>query len=437
MDRVMAGRTLMGDSLGFHLLFVMFGIALPLLTLFVEYWSIKRKSNALRQVAKLWSYISTVLVVVGVISGTVIALQMFFVWPGIMQFGGEVIGVGFMWEGYAFLLEAIFLAFYVSSWDRVKGYRHLLMGIPIPLGALLSGIIITSVNAWMNHPTGFQYIDGKIVNPQPLQALFNQTSFLEITHSMFGYYGVVAMLMAGAYAWSVYRNKKSLNQTTKFIMVRLSIIALICMGIVGFLGDRSAKYLATHEPTKLAAFELLDKTQSNAPLRFGGTLNANGESTGGLVIPGALSILGKGSTSGVIQGLDQTPKDLWPPLFVHTIFDVKMAIVPLLLAIPLLFLVLYRKYPKKAFSKPMLLGLASVGILGTITLELGWMLTEIGRQPWAVHGYVLTKDAFTTSPGVQQLGYLFPVVFVLLFVATYFGIRATIRRFNSKNEGVY
>lgn len=122
----------------------------------------------------------------------------------------------------------------------------------------------------MNHPTGFEYVNGQLINPQPLKALFNETSFLEVTHSMFAYYGVVAMLMAGAYAWVGLKNKKALNETVKFIIVRMSIIALICMGIVGFLGDRSAKYLAREEPTKLAAIELLTETQSNAPLRFGG-----------------------------------------------------------------------------------------------------------------------------------------------------------------------
>ncbi|HMT18692.1 MAG TPA: cytochrome ubiquinol oxidase subunit I [Candidatus Saccharibacteria bacterium] len=437
MEHVNAGRALMGDSLGFHILFVMFGIALPLLTLIMEYWSIKRKSESLRKVAKLWSYIATVLVVTGVISGTVVALQMFFVWPGILEFGGEAVGVGFMWEGYAFLLEAIFLAYYVSTWDKIKGFKHLLIGIPIPLGALLSGIIITSVNAWMNHPTGFEYVNGQLINPQPLKALFNETSFLEVTHSMFAYYGVVAMLMAGAYAWVGLKNKKALNETVKFIIVRMSIIALICMGIVGFLGDRSAKYLAREEPTKLAAIELLTETQSNAPLRFGGRIDESGEEVGGIVIPDALSILGKGDPNAVIEGLDKTPKTLWPPLIIHTLFDIKMFIVALLLLIPSLFIFLYYRSPKKAFSKPMLISLTTIGLLGVVAIELGWMLTELGRQPWAVYGYVLTKDAFTTSPGVQQLGYLFPAVFVLLFIATYFGLKKTIERFNKKNKGVY
>lgn len=155
MDHVNAGRVLMGDSLGFHIIFVMLGIALPLFTLFIEYWAIRRKSAELMKTAKLWSYIASVLVVTGVISGTVVALQMFFVWPGILQFGGKVIGVGFMLEGYAFLIEAIALAFYVATWNKIKGYKHIFIGAFIPLGAALSGVLITAVNAWMNHPTGF------------------------------------------------------------------------------------------------------------------------------------------------------------------------------------------------------------------------------------------------------------------------------------------
>lgn len=437
MDHLNAGRALMGDSLGFHIIFVMLGIALPLFTLLIEYWGLRRKSAELLRTARLWSYISSVLVITGVISGTVVALQMFFVWPGVMQFGGKVIGVGFMVEGYAFLVEAIFLSFYVSTWDKIKGYKHVLIGSLIPIGACASGVIITAVNAWMNHPTGFEMVNGEIVNPRPWAALFNSASLLEISHSMFSYFVSVALLMAGVYAFLMLRKKfstKLSRDAAQFVMSRMLLIAFVGMLIVGFLGDRSAKYLAREEPTKLAAIEILDTTQTNAPLRLGGSLNADTQkSEGGMVIPGGLSVLAYGDNKAEVKGLSEVPRNMWPPLVVHAIFDIKMLIVPFMVIVPTIFLVLYKKSKKKAFSRPMLWSVFVLGFSGIVVVELGWMLTEIGRQPWAVTGYVLTKDAFTTSPGVRELGFLFPSVFVVLFGLTYVALKKTVSTFSTRS----
>jgi cytochrome d ubiquinol oxidase subunit I len=181
--------------------------------------------------------------------------------------------------------------------------------------------------------------------------------------------------------------------------------------------------------------EILDTTQDNAPFRFGGKLDKEtGVSNGGLTFDGGLSWLAKGSTDAEVKGLDSVDKQFWPPLVVHTLFDIKLALIPLLLIVPLVFLGLYKKAKAKAFSKPMLIAMMVTGLAGIVVTELGWMLTEIGRQPWAVTGHVLTKDAFTTSPGVQALGFLFPTVFVILFVLTYIALRKTISSFNARKD---
>ncbi len=434
MDQTMAARTFMGDSLGFHILFVMLGIALPLFTLLVEYWGIKRKNSGLLRTARLWSYLSTILVITGVISGTVVALQMFFVWPGILQFGGKVIGLAFSLEGYAFLLEAVFLAYYISTWDKIKGIKHVLIGIPIPLGAALSGFLITSVNAWMNHPIGFDYVDGQVVNARPVEAIFGTTSLLETAHSLAVYYMTVALVIVAVFAVTYLRHKPTgaALKNTQFLMKRFACIALGLMFVIAFFGDLSAKYLATTEPTKFAGIELLDKTGPYAPYRVGGSINDNGVAEGGIVVENGLSVLATGTTDGIVQGLDQADRSIWPPLFVHTIFDLKMAIVPFLFLIPAAFLVLIYKDAKKAYSKVMMWALVAAAIGATLALEFGWMLTEIGRQPWAINGYLLTKDAFTSSTGIQQIAVVFPLVFILLLVLTLVALRKMTVRFNAK-----
>ncbi|HEY5667818.1 MAG TPA: cytochrome ubiquinol oxidase subunit I, partial [Candidatus Saccharimonadales bacterium] len=135
MEHLNAGRVLMADSLGFHIIFALLGVGLPLCMLFVEWLAIRRKSNPMRESARLWSYVVSVLVIGGVLSGSVVALQMFLIWPGILQFGGHAIGFAFMLEGYMFIIEAVFLALYVKTWKSIQGYKHLLLGVPVLLGA--------------------------------------------------------------------------------------------------------------------------------------------------------------------------------------------------------------------------------------------------------------------------------------------------------------
>ncbi len=442
-EGVNAARVLMGDSLGFHIIFVMFGLTLPLLVIWFEAMGIRRKDKKLLGVAKFWSKIMALLVVTGVLSGTVIALQMSLVWPGILKFGGEVIGLPFMFETYFFLVEAIFLGLYMMTWNKVKPWLHWFFGFMVFAGATGSAFVITSVNGWMNLPTGFDIVDGNFANVDVVAAMFSTPALVTFFHSLPGYYVAAGLFITGMYALRLFLTRKQdlgndKHKLDYFIVQKLMIFVAIALVFSAITADITGKYLATHEPVKLAALELTYETTTNAPLVVGGVSDGKGGIVGPhFVIPNALSILACNSPGCSVEGLDATKAEERPPLYVHTFFDIKMTLITILALIVPLYFVLRRWYAGLLKNK-LLLGLFAfiISWFGIVIVELGWMMTEIGRQPWAVRGYLTTQEAFTKTHNVAEFGYLFPAAYVVLFVVTIAALRVIIKNERQSKGGV-
>jgi cytochrome d ubiquinol oxidase subunit I len=444
MDAVHAARVLMGDSLGFHIIFVMFGLTLPVLVVWFEIMALRKNDQQLRCVAHFWGKIMSLLVVTGVLSGTVIALQMSLVWPGILKFGGEVIGLPFMFETYAFLVEAIFLGLYMLTWNHknLPKWAHVFFGFMVVLGSTASAYAITSVNGWMNLPVGFDIVDGAFTNVDVFAAMFSTTSIVTFLHSMPGYYLASGLFIAGLYAARLLRAKARDLPTAKYKLDYFIVQKLMIFVAIAFVGsavtaDLTGKYLAAHEPSKLAAIELLHETGPNAPLIVGGVSDGNGGINGPhFKIPGALSLLACNSPGCTVKGIDETPKNEQPPLIVHTFFDIKMTLITLLIIVVPLYFALRRWKPELLRNKLMLLGFVAISWVGIAIVELGWMMTEIGRQPWAVRGYVTVEEAFTKTHDITAFGYLFPLSYLVLFIMTVLSIRVLVRMEKSNAKGV-
>ncbi len=423
-----ASRVLMGDSLGFHIIFVLFGLTLPILVSWFEFMGIRRRDAKLTNVAKFWSKIMALLVITGVISGTVIALQMSLVWPGILKFGGDVIGLPFMFETYAFLIEAVFLALYMTTWNKVSPIVHWLFGLGIIVGSTASAFAITSVNAWMNLPTGFTIVDGAFHNVDVWKAMFSETSIIEFVHSMPAYYVAAALAMAGLYAFKIARSKSKDHTLDWFIVHRLMLFVCAAFIATVITADLTGKYLAKHEPAKLATIEIVEQTKSNAPFVFGGFKNAEGKTVGPYIqIPDALSLLVGGSASSEVTGLNEIPKNERPPAVIRLLFNVKLTLIIGLTAMIVFYFAIKYLRPRWLANRPLLISSSIVGFVGIVIVELGWMITEIGRQPWAVRGYVTTSQAITKTHDITTFGYVFPLAFVLLFGVTILAIRKIIK----------
>jgi cytochrome bd ubiquinol oxidase subunit I len=444
MDPTQAARVLMGDSLGFHIIFVLFGLTLPILVLWFEWMAYRRKDAVLRRHAYFWSKIMSLLVITGVLSGTAIALQMSLVWPGILKFGGEVIGLPFMFETYAFLVEAVFLGAYMLTWNspKVSPKQHMFLGAMVVLGSTASAYAITSINGWMNLPTGFDIVDGAFTNIDVVAAMFSQTALITFFHSMFGYYVAAGLLIAGLYTFRLWRTPHAQLHTKKhrldyFIIHKVLIFTIIALVGSAITADITGKYLAKHEPAKLAAIELHYETSGNAPLILGGVSDGQGGVVGPHIkIPSALSILACNSPGCGVEGIYDTPEHLRPPLVVHTFFDIKITMIGFVTGALALYFAAKRWRPALLKNKLLLGSFAAISWFGIAIVELGWMMTEIGRQPWAVRGHLTTEQAVTKTHDITSFGYIFPIIYILLFACTVIAIRLIIKAEKANPKGV-
>jgi len=297
----------------------------------------------------------------------------------------------------------------------------------------------------MQDPQGFDGVNanGELVNPNVWHGILTKTTFFMTTHSILSYYAATFLIIAGGYAWYLWRKKpvKEERTTAEFMVKRFCLAAVLVSLVVGFLGHLSLQYLATSEPHKFAAIELVPQTTDKAPYVFGGTLSDDGTKVeGGLRVPYLLSILATNSPNGQVPGLNETPKKDWPLLIINKLFEMKMMLVGLMVLIPLAYVVA-KGFSKRnellkrvAKSKWMMALIVLSGPIAVIVIEISWMITEFGRQPYIVRGLLLVEDAFSKNPGVLQWGYIFPTLYVLLFIATFFGLRKVFQHFTPKES---
>jgi len=418
-------RVLMADSMGFHIIFALLGVGLPLVILLLEQLGLRRKDAVILEHTKRLSYATVILVVAGVASGTIISIQMSLMWGNLIKFGGPIMGLAFGWEGYAFMIEAVFLAFYVSSWGKIKGWAHWLLGLPIVLGSFGSALAITLGNAWMQNPGTLNIVNGVVQTENPLSALISTTAFYMITHSITGYYLATMLCVLGVYAFYTlkFKPKNKDLRAVKQIMFRLAATAVFFIGVTAVIGHFQTQYLAQSQPRKFAAIELNETTRSHAPYIIAGHWTKDGRVEGGIRIPNMLSILTGDHPATVVKGLQDFPKDTWPMLIINILFEIKLLLVALITIVTTLFFILhYHKLSSRLrdirFKKPMLLALLPLGPIAVIVVELSWMVAEFGRQPFAVNGYLRTHEAFSATHQILSWGYIFPILFLVLFIVT-------------------
>lgn len=433
MDVVTAARALTGDTLAFHILFASFGVGLPVLISIFELLSIIKKDRKYARLVRTWTRILVILFVAGAVSGMIVSFSFSVLWPTFLAFASKVIGVGFGLEGYCFIIETIFLIVYVLSFDKFKPIYHWLIGLLVVISSSGSAFFITSVNAWMNDPTGFKLNKaGQPIDIDPWRAVFNKAIATEFWHSELAYIFATAMVLLACYTWPLLRNKKfklSGEVRTRILKVvwALAVVSLIFGAAVGLSGDSSAKFIAVHEPYKLAAAEGVIHTQTDAPELIGGIAKSNSVS-GGIKIPGLLSFLTTGHTNGKIIGLDSYKVNARPSLVIHYFFDAMVFIGMFTIGWLVLYLVVsWRKKGKPISSRTLFIGLIFCGFLGLAGIEFGWLLTEFGRQPYVIHGVMLVSQASTKSHRAVEMGQIFPTFYVILFALTIYVLKKNIK----------
>jgi cytochrome d ubiquinol oxidase subunit I len=327
-----------------------------------------------------------------------------------MVWAGPIIGMPFSLEGFAFFLEAIFLGVYLYGWDRVSPRAHLLAGVVVALSGACSGIFVVTVNAWMNTPAGFEIVNGQVTSVDPFAAMLNPAAGAQVVHMLLAAYMAVGFGVAGVHArWLLVDPRNAFHRAGLSVALVVGVIPALLQPISG---DWAGKMVARTQPAKFAAMEGQFRTEGWAPLRIGGWPDEDRRDTRlAIEIPGGLSVLAHGDPAAVVTGLNDIPREDWPPVpWVHASFQVMVAIGGALAALSLW--AAWLAWRRRLFdSRPLLKALVLATPLGFLAIEAGWMVTELGRQPWIVQGVMRTADAVTPMPGL--------VVSLLVIVAIY------------------
>lgn len=416
-----AARQQMALSLGWHIVIACFGVGFPLLVLIAEWRWIRTGDEVYRLLAHRWAKALAVLFAVGAVTGTILSFEFGILWPVFMERFGEVIGLPFALEGFAFFIEAIFLGIYLYSWERLSPRVHLLTGVPVVLGGLASAWFVVTANAWMNQPTGFTMEGDEVVSVDPWAAMLNPATPPETTHMIIAAYMVSGFGVAAVYAWGILRGRRGRYHLIGFALPFAFAAALTPVQIG--VGDWAARFLADYQPAKLAAIEGLYETQARAPLTLGGIL-IDGEVHYGLEIPGGLSLLAEHDPDAVIMGLDQVPEDERPPVaVVRTAFQVMVAIGTGLLVLAVWFSLSWWRHRRPPQSRWFYRAAVAAGFAAVVAVEAGWVTTEVGRQPWIVWDIMRVSEAVTDAPNIRYGYYGLLVFYPLLTVATVFVLR--------------
>jgi len=423
MDTLFSARALMGISLFFHTFFTPLGIGLPLLLFVTEGIGLRTGDPRYRALARAWTPAAGLLFAVGAVSGTVLSFELGLLWPGFMDYAGGIIGMPFSLEGFAFFTEAIFLAIYIYGWDRLSARAHWLVGIPLSISAAISAVFVISANAWMNTPEGFRMVDGKVVDVDPWDAMFNASWLHEAIHGTFAAYATTGFAVAAVYAVLILRGHRDRHSRLALdLAMALGAIAIV-LQVAG--GDFAARRVAALQPEKFAAMEGQFETRRGAPLRIGG-LPIDGETRFAIEIPKALSFLGYRDFNAAVKGVDSfSPADRPNELLTHLSFQVMVGSGTALLAIGAWYwLARWRRRATPVTGRWLLRAVAISGVLGFVANEAGWFVTEFGRQPWVVRGYLRTADGVTSREGID----IFFVLFTLLYVIISAGLVAALLR---------
>ncbi len=405
----------MGTSLAFHYIFAALGVGLPVLLFAVEGLWLRTKDVRYYRLARTWSRAMLLLFAIGAVSGTTLSFELGLLWPEFMRHAGAVIGVPFSAEGFAFFIEAVFVGIYLYGWERLSPRAHWLCSIPIVVSGALSAAFVTAVNAWMNTPAGFRNVGGRAVDIHPWAALFNPAMPTEVIHTTLSAYVFSGFAVATIYALTLLRKPSDPSALAALRVAMLVGSVAIPLQLV--VGDVAARFVAHEEPIKLAAMEGQFRSENGAALQIGGIPDESTDQTRYAIrIPYVLSILAFENPHALIRGLDAFPKGDRPVVApVHLTFDTMVGTGSALLGIAAWW-AFATKLGKRAPTVWLSRAIVTSGPLAFLAMECGWMVTELGRQPWIARGFLRTRDAVTTAPALDLAFYGFTLLY--LFLAT-------------------
>lgn len=421
MDVLTLSRIQFGLTIGFHYIYPPLSIGLGVMLVLMEGAWLKTKNDVYHQMAKFWTNVFALTFALGVATGIVMEFEFGTNWATYSRFVGDIFGSALAAEGiFAFFLESGFLAVLLFGWDKVSHKVHFFSTCMVCLGAHFSAVWITVANSFMQTPAGY-HIVGQGLHARAevtdfWAMVFSPSSMDRLFHTLCGAWAAGAFLVVSVSAY--YLLKKQHIEFARRSM-RISLIVAFIASVLQFIsGDISARGVAKNQPAKLAAFEGLYNTESNAPLVVAGYVDEPDHKVVGLEAPDMLSFLVYHNPHATVEGLDAIPPQDRPPvessfLFFHGMVAIGSA----------LFLVsalgLFYAWRRKLADNRWLLWILVFSVLGPeIANQFGWFAAEIGRQPWIVYGLLRTPDGLSKvvqADAVLSSLVLFTLLYFLLF----------------------
>jgi cytochrome d ubiquinol oxidase subunit I len=427
-SNLLAAREQMAFTLAFHIVLACLGVALPAMVLIANYVGLKRGEEAAMELARRWSKAMAVTFAVGAVTGTVLSFEFGLLWPHFMDRFGSAFGIAFAIEGLFFFTEAIFLAIYIYGWKRLSGWAHFWSGIPMVITGIGGAFSVVAANSWMNQPQGFTLdAAGKVVDTNPGQILFNPATGYEVPHMILAAYMVVGFLLSSIYAVGMLKGRR--DRLHRLGLLIPLTIACIATPIQLFVGDTAAREVADNQPAKFAGMECIQKTGTHQTEYVGGVCTSSGVD-GAIPIPDLDSLLVGFNTDTKVTGLAGIPVDERPPAntLLHLAFDGMVGIGSALLLLGAWLAFAWWRRRDIPQTPWFLRAVAISGAGAILALWFGWIVTEVGRQPWIVQGYMRTSEAVTDAKGIWFSFGLVLLLYAALGTTAVLVLRAMSRR---------
>ncbi|MDX1706557.1 cytochrome ubiquinol oxidase subunit I [Pseudidiomarina sp.] len=424
-DALTLARFQFAFTVAFHIIFPAFTIGLASYLAVLEGLYLKTRNPVYQKLFRYWVKIFAVAFGMGVVSGIVMSYQFGTNWSVFSDRAGPVIGPLMGYEVLtAFFLEAGFLGVMLFGMNKVGERLHFFATLMVAIGTAISAFWILSANSWMQTPTGFGMNDvGQFIVTDWWAVIFNPSFPYRLAHMLLAAYLTTAFVVGGVAAWHLLKDKSNAAARKMFSMAMW--MALLVAPLQVLVGDLHGLNTQEHQPAKVAAMEGHFETQTQAPLYlFGLPQQDTAEVKYGLAIPGLGSLILKHDINAEVTGLDAFPRDEWPPVaIVFWAFRIMVGIGVLMLVIGIWSGV--QRWRGKLYDSPLLHRVAVLGApMGFVAVIAGWVVTEVGRQPWVVYGLMRTADAASpiAREGVAGSLLAFIVVYFLVFGAGTFYI---------------
>jgi cytochrome d ubiquinol oxidase subunit I len=421
MDVLALSRIQFGATIAFHYIYPPLSIGLGVQLVVMEGLWLKTKNPIYHQMARFWTRVFALTFAIGVATGIVMEFEFGTNWATYSRYVGDVFGSALAAEGiFAFFLESGFLALLLFGWDKVSRSVHFFATCMVCLGAHFSAIWIVVANSWMQTPAGYKIVIHNGVERAEItdfwQMVFNPSSMDRLFHTLCGAWQAGAFLVVSVSAWYLLR-KRHQDFARASLRVGLSV-ALIASLLQVVSGHSSAQGVAKNQPEKLAAFEALYKTTSDAPLTLVGWVDEQNKKIIGIQAPGMLSFLAHNDVHATVIGLNEfAPEDRPPVQASFQFFHAMVAIGFAMVGIAALGWLYFRQgsLPERRW----LLWILVFSVLGPqVANQAGWFAAEIGRQPWIVYRLMRTSEglsAVVQANLVLASLVLFAVIYFLLF----------------------